>query len=434
MAALTESRRRVRSTYHRRVPRLEHRPSDNPFIRYRWLLDSYREATSRGWSDDRFVELVERLDEAVAAVDGHGFRVTPLTSQPSLAATIGLPTDRLWVKDDTGNVSGSHKGRHLFGTALHLAVADGTDRELAIASCGNAALAAAVVAEAVGRPLRVFVPTWADPTVLSRIEHLGARISVCERRPGEAGDPTYLRFSEAVDAGSVPFSVQGTATPTAFDGGRTIGWELAEQLGLAGVEGRVRLFVQVGGGALAAAAWKGLAAGVSEQWLLAEPVLHAVQTTTCAPLARAWDLLVADAAEHAEIPLPPGRPARAATLAADPELVDRAVEVAQDDPGRFMWPWEAVGTSAASGILDDLTYDWLDVVEPMLRSGGWPAVVPEELVGEANRIARAATGIDVDATGTAGLAGLLDPRTAAAVDPTDHVVVLFTGHSPARSA
>lgn len=402
--------------------------SDNPFVRYRWLLDSYREATMLGWSDERFVELVERLDGAVAAVDGHGFRITPLSAQPRLAATLGLPTDRLWVKDDTGNVSGSHKGRHLFGTALHLAVDDDADAELAIASCGNAALAAAVVAKAAGRPLRVFIPTWADPAVVARLDALDARIVVCERRPGEAGDPTYLRFREAVATGAVPFSVQGTATSTALDGGRTMGWELAEQLGLAGVEGRVRLFVQVGGGALAAATWRGLTEGIGEQWLAAEPVLHAVQTTACAPLARAWDLLVADAGEHAEIPLPPGHPGRAAVLAADLDLVDHATAAARSQPDRFMWPWEDVGMSAASGILDDVTYDWLGVAEPMLRSGGWPVVVAEDLVEEANRVAREKTGIDVDATGTAGLAALLDPETAAALDPADHLVVLFTGH------
>lgn len=402
--------------------------SDNPFVRYRWLLDSYREALSAGWSDEEFVELVERLDAAVAAVDGHGFRITPLTPRPALAAAVGM-RGTLWVKDDTGNVSGSHKGRHLFGTALHLAVSGDPGGELAIASCGNAALAAAVVAKAVGRELRVFIPTWADPAVVSRLERLDARIVVCPRRPGESGDPTYLRFREAVEAGALPFSVQGTATPTALDGGRTMGWEIAEQLGLAGVEGRVRLVVQVGGGALAAATWRGLGEGIGEQWLAAEPVLHAVQTAACAPLARAWDLVAADAAEFAEIPLPRARPARAAALAASPDLVDEVLARVREDPDRFMWPWEDVGASAASGILDDVTYDWLDVVEPMLRSGGWPVVVSEDLVVEANRRGREATGIDVDATGTAGLAALLDPETAAAVDPADHVVVLFTGRT-----
>ena len=63
----------------------------------------------------------------------------------------------MWVKDETGNVSGSHKGRHLMGVLIQLAVIErlglarpGRRRDLAIASCGNAALAAAVVAGAGG--------------------------------------------------------------------------------------------------------------------------------------------------------------------------------------------------------------------------------------------------------------------------------------------
>ncbi|NIR37703.1 MAG: hypothetical protein GWN79_06755, partial [Actinobacteria bacterium] len=77
---------------------------------------------------------------------------------------------------------------------------------LAIASCGNAALAAAVVARAEQRDLRVFIPTWADEAVVEDLERLDARIEVCERREGESGDPTYLRFLEAVDDGATPFS------------------------------------------------------------------------------------------------------------------------------------------------------------------------------------------------------------------------------------
>ena len=185
----------------------------NPFVRYRDRLDSYRRGREAGLDDDGFVQLVEELDRAVAAVDGRGFVVTPLASHPQLAAEAGLDVD-LWVKDDTHNVSGSHKARHLFGALLHLAIGGPDDGELAIASCGNAALAAAVVARAAGRALRVFIPTWAEPAVVSRLHALDANVVVCERRPGEHGDPTYLRFREAVDGGAVPFSCQSTMTPT----------------------------------------------------------------------------------------------------------------------------------------------------------------------------------------------------------------------------
>jgi len=112
---------------------------------------------------------------------------------------------------------------------LHDAIAhEDDDRELVIASCGNAALAAAVVARAVGRPLRVFIPDDAPPSVVVRLAQLGAVTVECARVPGERGDPCYLRFRDAVAAGAMPFSCQGTDAPDSIDGGRTIALELAE--------------------------------------------------------------------------------------------------------------------------------------------------------------------------------------------------------------
>jgi len=266
----------------------------NPFVRYRTLLDSYRAATRHGWSDGEYVALVERLDEAVAGVEGHGFAVTPLTKAPALGAAVGLSGSRLWVKDETCNVAGSHKGRHLFGLMLHFAIdQEDAERELVIASCGNAALAAAVVARAQERRLRVFIPTDAPPSVVDRLEQLGARAVVCTRVPGEHGDPCYRRFRQAVDAGALPFSCQGTDAPHTIDGGRTIALDLAEQL-CDLHRSRVhldRVFVQVGGGALAAACALGFTDAVRMRWLDGMPRLHTVQTHGAAPLARAWMLL-----------------------------------------------------------------------------------------------------------------------------------------------
>ena len=387
--------------------------ASSPFIRYRWLLDSYRKAMGQGWSDEDFVSLVRRLDEAIAAVDGRGFVMTPATHHQELAMATDLETSRLWVKDETENVGGSHKARHLFGVLLHLSIDEPREGELAIASCGNAAIAAAVVARAVDRPLRVFIPSWADPAVVASLDALEARIEVAERRPGEIGDPTFLRLLESIESGSIPFSVQSTATAATLDGGRTIGWELAEQLALQHATGTIHFFVQVGGGALAASLWAGINDGIREQWLSAGPVLHTVQTEAAAPLNRAWRQLRLTQAEL------------------DLEL---ALDVAAADPDRFMWAWENVGESAASGILDDVTYDWYPVMEGMLASGGSALVVSEDMILRANQVGRSITGINVDPTGTAGFAALLDPGVATAIGPEDHVIVLFTGVDRSRLA
>ncbi|HBU04775.1 MAG TPA: hypothetical protein DEA70_09865, partial [Acidimicrobiaceae bacterium] len=116
-------------------------------------LDVVVAAEMAGLDRSTVLDTIERLDTAVAAIDGHGFTSTPFGPQAALAEAIGLDGAELWVKDETGNVTGSHKGRHLFGVALGLALTKTQPDRLAIASCGNAAFAASGVAAAVDKPL-----------------------------------------------------------------------------------------------------------------------------------------------------------------------------------------------------------------------------------------------------------------------------------------
>jgi hypothetical protein len=50
-----------------------------------------------------------------------------------------------------------------------------------------------------------------------------------------------------------------------------------------------------------------------------------------------------------------------------------------------MWPWEHVGNSAADGILDDETYDWIPVVRALADGRGAPIVVTEAQIMEGER-------------------------------------------------
>jgi threonine synthase len=86
----------------------------------------------------------------------------------------------------------------------------------------------------------------------------------------------------------------------------------------------------------------------------------------------------------------------------------------------------------ATGILDDETYDWRAVVEGMLITGGRPLVVSENALVAANRLAVAQTGIQVDATGSAGLGGLVEMRRTGTIGDQDRVGVLFTGRQRDR--
>jgi threonine synthase len=392
---------------------------DNPFLRYRTLLHSYHAGLAHGLSDAGYCELVAELDAAVAGVDGHGFTVTPFFRCAALGEALGAAGDGgVWVKDETGNVSGSHKGRHLMGVLIHLTVMERAGLTgpaarpgLAIASCGNAALAAAVVARAGGWRLTVFIPPDADPAVVARLRDLGAELVICAREPGVAGDPAYLRLRAELDGGALPFTTQGNENGLAIEGGLTLGYELAEGLAAAVPGGAAdHVVIQVGGGALASACAQGLAEAARLGALARVPRVHTVQTFGAHPLERAYQRVAAS--------VPAGAPA------AD---VRAAVAAAAARRSRYMWPWEAEPKSVATGILDDETYDWRAVVEGMLLTGGRPLVVPEDLLVEANSLAVAATGIAVDPTGSSGLAGLLALRRSGGAGPGDRSVVLFTG-------
>jgi len=380
---------------------LDHGGDANPFVRYRECLYAWHAARARGISDSAFVDLVRRLDERVAAVDGHGFRATPFGRAAALGERVGVD---VWVKDETGNVAGSHKARHLMGILLYLEVVERGNRPalapLAIASCGNAALAAAVLAHAASRALQVFVPPDAEPAVLERLHGLGAKVVTCPRAPGERGDPCVRGFHEAVAAGALPFCCQGNENGLAIDGGQTLVFEM-----LASAAAPLDdLVVQVGGGALASACMQALARAVAAGLVPRAPRVHAVQTQGAAPLQRAWMLLLQRAGG-----------------------VDTALRDAAAHRSAFMWPWEAVPYSVATGILDDETYDWLAVLRGMAATGGNAVVVDEPTLVQANRLALESTGIAVSHTGSAGLAGLLQLHREGVIADGARVGVLFTG-------
>jgi threonine synthase len=149
-----------------------------------------------------------------------------------------------------------------------------------------------------------------------------------------------------------------------------------------------RLFIQVGGGALASSCIAAFDdAGIQL------PRIHAVQTLA-SPLKRAWDRI-------------------------------RDVDQAILHRSEVMWPWEPPHRSVASGILDDETYDWAAVIRGMKRSRGEPIVVSEERLLEANRIASSATQIVSSPTGSAGFAGLLEYHRY--IERDEAVGVIFTG-------
>ncbi len=349
----------------------------NPFVRYRERMGWWAFARSNGMSDADTVALAR-------SVAGQ-FSVTPFELHDGLSESLGRP---VWAKNETVGVSGSHKSRHLVGIMLHLIVAETLGllpqrAPLAISSCGNAALAAAEVAASQRWPLEVFVPTWMDDAFGSGLDAHGATVNRCERADGVSGDPAMLAFRDAVTSGSVPFSVQGPANAWCLDGGRTIGWEIRDQLRKADVRPQ-SIYVQVGGGALATS----LALGLGD-----DIPLVVVQAEGCAPL-------------------------------------DRALRLAADiDEPEFHWaevmtPWETP-VSFADGILDDETYDWISISRALRRSEGRSVIAPESNIVRAHEFVNA-FGPPTSATGSAGVAGAITEVEMGVLDDRP-IVVLLSG-------
>ncbi len=383
------------------VPIEAFRPTDdvNPFLAYRSYLAVDAFGAAIGLEDAMRASIIRELDDAVKAAHGVGFTRTPMHRADELSEALGFTADGgIWIKDETHNVAGSHKARHLFTELVHLVMAERAgmtpwtsvdDRPvLAIASCGNAAIAASTLAAAVKWPIAVHVPTATAPSLIETLESLNADIRVCPRLDSDpAGDPCVLRFREAVAAGAIPFGVQGTENAWCLDGGQTIGWEILKEIGH-----RVdRIFIQVGGGAFASSVASAM------RLVGTHPKLHAVQAEGCAPLARAW--------EHA--------------------MSSGGTRDAGARWTECMWAWESEPHSLADGILDDETYDWIGILDGMSDTDGSPVVASEDNVVRAFEMAHSHTDIDVSPTGSSGLAGLLQIRDAIGND--ERIVVVFSG-------
>jgi threonine dehydratase len=416
----------------------------NPFIRYREFLAAHALAIELGMSDTSFVERVRDLDRAIAGVSGTGFAATPFSPWPALAAKLGCRSGEIWVKDETLNVGGSHKARHLMGVMLYLLVdarrrgAGAEDRlPLAISSCGNAALAAAIIGRATGWPLDVFVPSSASDAVLERLAQLSATVHVCTRTPGMPGDPCQAAFRSAVAQAAVPFCCQGSDNGLTIDGGKTLAWEMIaearqpsrRQWGTTRIDA---VFLQIGGGALASSVIQGFGDALAAGAIDRAPRFYTVQTVGAYPLKRAYDTLAERILERVPFVVDQGfSPAsdqeRAELMMHHPAIIDEELGYARAHRSAFMRPWEKLPRSIAHGILDDETYDWAAVVDGMLKTGGWPLVVNEDRLVDANVFARETTGLSVDHTGTAGLAGLMK---AVGIDPRlafERVAVIFSG-------
>jgi threonine synthase len=407
--------------------------------------------------DDAYRQRLERIEDRLARQQSRGFFVTPCAPVPGLETALGWKGS-LRVKDDTGNVTGSHKGRHLMGTLLYLeALRHGRrapKRVLAVYSCGNAALAAAAVARAGAYELHAFVPATVEPSTERLLHRNGALVEKHARTAGTAGDPCYHAFRCAVEQKSwIPFSCSGSDNWSAIEGGTTLGWETALQLKAQRVP-PTSLVVQVGGGALGRSVAQAFAECRQTGVIDWTPQLYLCQPEGGFPLARAYYLLLKALSGPLDLPFDwsydrdrkpasalaalrrfaAGRASRVRRLRRrvqerfDGDAVQTRLAEVLGQRGRFMWAWDGgAPQSLAHGILDDETYDWYDLLMAVLRSGGKVEILAERRIREAHRLALRYTAMRPCPTGSAGLAALLQLAEEGEIGIAENAVLFFTG-------
>ena len=170
----------------------------------------------------RYGDLLPTLsDDPSHRVDlGTGF--SPLRPAPRLAERLGL--GELWLKDDTRNPSGSFKDR-VVTMALSAGRALGIDT-FACASTGNLANSVAAHAAAIGAPAYVFIPHDLEQGKIVGSAVYGANVVAVE---GNYDDVNRLCAEIADDKGWGFVNIN--LRQFYAEGSKTIGFEIAEQLG-----------------------------------------------------------------------------------------------------------------------------------------------------------------------------------------------------------
>ncbi|MFN2397124.1 MAG: threonine synthase [Gemmatimonadaceae bacterium] len=248
-----------------------------PFLVAYEDLPLSREALLPRWDMWRYSAFLPLLPGERPVSLGEGG--TPLLELPGLAREIGVR--RLWVKDEGLNPTGSFKARGM-SAAVTRAHAMGV-AGLVVPTAGNAGAALAAYGAAAGLPVRVFAPDSTPRSILATIRSLGAELVTT---PGHIGDCGKAARAFAAESGY--FDVSTLREPYRIEGKKTMGIELAEQLGwrLPGV-----IIYPTGGGTGLIGMWKAFGELRQKKWLDPQaplPRMIVAQAEGCAPIVRAF--------------------------------------------------------------------------------------------------------------------------------------------------
>jgi len=326
----------------------------------------------RRWDMWRYQEVLPVRDPSRIISLGEG--MTPLIPARRAGKAVGV--DNLLLKDEGKNPTGSFKARGL-GCAISRAAELGVEA-IALPSAGNAASAASAYGAAAGLDVQVFMPR--DVPETNRIECLqyGANITLVDGLINDAG----AKVRELAPQHGW-FDVSTLKEPYRQEGKKTMGYELAEQLGwtLPDV-----VIYPTGGGTGIVGMWKAF----EEMEVLgligsARPKMIVVQAEGCAPIVRAYD----NGERHAEV-------------------------------------WQNAHTAAAGMRVPVAIGDYL-ILDAVRQSGGTALTVSEDEIRDAQIDLGRLAGIYAAPEGGATYAALKKLVARGAVSSDDLVVLFQTG-------
>ena len=211
---------------------------------------------------------------------------TPLLPAPSFGAALGIP--RLFVKDEAQNPTQSFKARGMT-VAVSMAKQLGATK-LAVPSAGNAGGALAAYAARAGLEAHIFMPRDTPRANIIECRELGAHVTLIDGLITDCGAEIAKR---KVAEGW--FDMSTLKEPYRVEGKKTLGYELAEQLGW---ELPDVVLYPTGGGTGLIGMWKAFDEMEALGWIGSKrPRMFTVQASGCAPIVRAFEAGTESASE-----------------------------------------------------------------------------------------------------------------------------------------
>ena len=225
----------------------------------------------------RYGALLPLLDEANKVTLGEG--LTPLLTLPRLAAHYGL--SNLTLKDEGQNPTGSFKAR-----GLSMAISKA--KELGVTGCiiptaGNAGVAMAAYCARGGLAATVVMPRHTPEAFKEECYWYGAQVELVDGLINDCA--AHVR---QLNAGGELLDISTLKEPYRLEGKKTMGYEIAEQLGW---ELPDVLLYPAGGGTGLIGIWKAFQEMKALGWLAPDvklPRMVAVQAENCCPLLETY--------------------------------------------------------------------------------------------------------------------------------------------------